>query len=627
MKKYLVFCVTLCLLMCMLLSVPFSVQAKKTTYGLTVSEDGTIQMDGKAFYGVGGNAFWLLERSMTDPFYDLEEVFKTFAAYDIPVVRVPFGTSGETGFTMWRDEPEMFFFYLDRVVAYAEQYHVGLIATITWWLPFIHYTYDEKASDIGDPNSDSYKFAMAYTEAIVKRYSASPAIFGWEISNELNLCADLFGRTEWAMFANALAQADNYDFYSTGEALIYMEGMAKVIRKNDPHGRMISNGNAKLPANQMSKKVSSDNMDKSTHSWSTGNNVDTLAEFYQISDIYTPDPIDTMSIHIGRNEVGYGDFTCAAWGRTVTYKEYLLECVNAAKKAKEALYLGEFGDLGEKVFDTSALEENKRYTKQFLDDALAAGVQLATCWQFAFNESDVHQINDDFPLYTYLLGLMQKANQNFTKDGKQDIDGYWNSVSNAFYNVAASTTTTKKSATTTTAKSQSSTSKQANATTTTSAPADTTGSTVADTDVSRYMVSASTKLSIHADTNTIEMASARTLDVFARSIALRDGYTMKVYDADGNELTDSTAQVTAGMTVKVWDPSSTELRTFSVTVTQAETNDTTTTTAPSAPTGNDPLDQSDGFPVWGWILIAVGVVVIVGGVTVVVVMRKRSSAS
>ena len=610
MKKCLVFCVVLCLLMGMLLSVPMTAAAKTNAYGLTVDKEGVILMDGDPFYGVGGNAFWLLERSITDPFYDLEEVFKTFAKYDIPVVRVPFGTSGDVGFTMWRDDPEMFFFYLDRVVAYAEQYRVGIIATITWWLPFIHYTYNEKASDMGNTASKSYKFAMDYTEGIVKRYSKSPAIFGWEISNELNLCADLFGRKEWSMFGNAIATADNYDYYSTAEALIYMEGMAKVIRQNDPHGRMISNGNAKLPANQMSKKVSSDNMDKSTHSWTTGNNIDTLEEFYQISDIYTPDPIDTMSIHIGRNEVGYGDFTCSAWGRTVTYKEYLKECINAAKKAKEALYLGEFGDLGEKVFDKSALEENKRYT----------GVQLATCWQFAFNETEVHQVNDDFPLYTYLLGLMQKANQNFTKEGKQKVDAYWDGATNAFYNVTPPTTTTK--ATTTTTKATATTTTKVIATTT-SAVSSTT--TAAEPDVSSYMASSSTKLSIHADTNTIEITSSRTLDVFNRSVALKSGYTMKVYDANGTELTDLTAMVTAGMTVKVFDPSAVELKTFSVAVTE-ENNDTVTTSTTAKPAGNEPQEEG-GFPVWGWTLIVVVAMLAVGGVIVAVVMRKRPSAS
>ena len=469
MKRLISLMLTVCLVLSLFaVATTSSVQAESVSYGLTVNEDGTIEMQGEAFYGFGGNAFFFLDRVLTDPLYDLDGAFKTFADYDIPVVRVPFGTSGTDGFELWQEDPETFFLLMDMIIKAAEKHQVGIIATITWWFPFVHLMFNEPVAAIGDSSSKSNKFAVEYTTAIVKRYAKSPAIFGWEITNEMNLCADLCGGKDWAAFGvyQTDAEIDGYDFYTTKEALVYMNDVATAIAKNDPYGRMISNGNAKIVANQMSKKKASDAMDKKTHTWSMGWGTDTLEEFRQISLLYTADPIDTMSSHIGRNEVGYGDFTCDAWGKTVTYKEYLIECVNSAKLAKKAFYLGEFGDMAgtdmETLFDERKLGTNKQYTKQFVEDTLAAGVQLATCWQFAYDATRTHQINDDFPLYTYLLKLMQKANKDFQKQGKQNVDKYWSSVSNAFYNVAKPTTTSKTTSTTTKA----STKTEATATTT-----------------------------------------------------------------------------------------------------------------------------------------------------------------
>ena len=129
-------------------------------------------------------------------------------------------------------------------------------------------------------------------------------------------------------------------------------------------------------------------------------------------------------------------------------------------------------------------------------------------------------------------------------------------------------------------------------------------------DVSSYMVSCSTKLTIDAANNEILLAQPTTLDVFNRSMVLREGYRLEVAD-----VTDQQAVVPDGTVVTVYD-GDTAVRTFTVRIADQVTGD------PNVSQG----DTVDGEkPDSGWVLwvIVLAVLVLAGAGVVVYFLAVR----
>ncbi len=632
-KRVCTLLVTVLLAFCLFGGQEVSAEKTKMPYGLTISDDGTVMMDGKPFYGYGVNGYMICMEMFKDPFFDYEEPFRTMKEYNIAFIRMPLAGDSPATFQMYLDDPEAYFAVIDKVIAMAEKYQVGIIADMSWGYCYMNALFGEQAYRVGDTSSQSYKFSVKHAEDVVKRYKDSPAIYGWEISNELNLCADLAGNPDWlpgTCYATLPAKPNGFDYYTGREVQVLMRGVAQAIRKQDGY-RLISNGNGIMRGNAKSLQIQSDNMDKTTHTWTVSWEADTLEEFFEMSAFYAPDPIDTLSLHIGiADDIpptgGNSGDTFEYWGKTITRVKYLKAYVEAAKREGKAFFVGEFGDLGtiEEFLSEDRREINKKKIRDIMDDLNAADVQLSAVWAFAFDDAGVRHIRDDGKLYSYFLEQMQYENEQFQKKGLQNVKDYWDKAVPVFHNSGSTTTTktpitTKKVTTTTTEKSVNNT---AGITTTTVAGAESAVTPGAE-DVRKYMVSSSTKLTIDSDTNTIHITEERTLDVFTRSIALKSGYTLKVYTSDGLELTDSEAAVGEGATVKVFDSTQQEVRSFTVTV-EAPATDEEATPEPTPPTVTPPEDA--GFPAWGWIVIAVGAVAVLGGGFAVYwfVLRKQA---
>ena len=558
-------------------------ESVRKNYGLTVSSDGTIMMDGKPFYGYGINGYMICMSLFQDPFYDYAEAFATMKKYNVAFIRLALSGGSSADFALYQNDPETYFAVIDKVVAEAEKQQVGIIADITWGYSFVGGLFGEQAYKIGDPSSRSYKFAMQYTEDVVKRYKDSPAIFGWEISNELNLICDLYGDAGWTptMFSdNAIAKPNGFDHVTGREIQTFMKGTGEAIRRQDSY-RLISNGNGIVRGNAKNLLMASDKMD-ADHTWKVSWTADTLAEFYEMNAFFAPDPVDTMSMHIGNGyyypaDKGYSNDTIDAWGKKVSYLDYLKAYVEAAKKEKKALYFGEFGDLGDMFFEKENFSQSKQKIREVMDAINTAGIQLASVWQFAFDETSTRRVRDDGGLYSYSLSQIQKENQAFQGAGRQDVKAYWEKAVPAIYMTPAPTTSSAPDTDSTTQ----------------------TGQTDPD-GVSRYMLSSSTKLRIDAAADTIHIAEALSLNIFKRSIALKEGYALKVYGLDGAELSADDVMISGGFAAAVFDPDGRELRRFAVSVDKREE------TSPIAP-------PQKGFPVWGWILIAAGILLVLGG--------------
>ena len=324
----------------------------------------------------------------------------------------------------------------------------------------------------------------------------------------------------------------------------------------------------------------------SNHEWTVDWTRDTLEQWRYMNLYATPDPVNAISTHFAMT---YDDFGYALQDTTLNLEQLLKEYVTQAKAAKKGFYFGEFGDLGDADIDPA---QGKELAVKNLNAMVNAGVQLASLWQRNKNNSVV---TDEGNLAVTIREI-QKINQKFQSAGLQNTEKYWAAADNA----ASSKPTDPV--------------KPTNPVTPTSPSAIEPGSSTVSTspagedEVSQYMLSQSTKLSISGTDNRITIQKPVSLDIFQRSIALREGYTLSVADGSGSILTSADAQVDGSCTVTVRDPEGVTVRQFTVAVAQPASN----TTAPAS-TSSAGEQNAGGSGWWIWLIVVLVIVVLAGG--------------
>ncbi len=242
--------------------------------GLTM-ENGKLMKGGKEFYGVGVNYFDMF----TGVFYekwDLSGVMtalENLKSYDCKVIRfstLPFYAK-DMGYYLQVEDT--YWSKLDEIVKKCEELDIGLIPSMFWTFSFFDYYNEPYETAIFDENSQGMAFMKEYTEKFVKRYAESPAIYGWEFSNEKILSSDLPGQE----------MTDTY--YSTSALNHIYTIWADLVAANDPYGRIISTGDTNPRQSQYNQ-------------WKFGTwNQDSWEQHKEIMETINPGKIDTVSQH------------------------------------------------------------------------------------------------------------------------------------------------------------------------------------------------------------------------------------------------------------------------------------------------------------------------------------------
>lgn len=558
-------------------------------YGLTVDDTGMFRLNGKPFYGYGVNGtpgdIW------QNPFDETyAECLRVCQKYEIPFIRMPltYGTVEE--YQQYQEDPDSFFIAAKQMLDMAQEARIGVIV---WILNSQRYTsmLGEKASSQGDLNSKSMAFMRKLVKDFVTRFKDHPALWGWEIRNEGNLEADLpvdessYGGVHQAVYGGPVGEVNGFDSKTSEEFMVLYREAAKAIREVDSY-RMISNGNAVMRESAYHLHQASQKKN-AAHEWTVDWTKDTVEQFCYMNEYLTPDPVDTISTHIGMPLDGY---TYALADKTLTYEELLKEYVNLAKKNKKGFYFGEFGSM---AADASTLDPAlvQEVVPKNLEAMVNAGVQLASMWQRNGNNA---YITDEGNL-SFMLAEIQKVNQKFKALGLQNTDDYWASV-------PKDTTSSDQGSSSAAPKPPSSTVPPASSSADSSAPA-------GPADVDSYMLSSSTKLTISDADNTITIEKPVTFDVFKRSIALKEGYTMNVLSGDGTLVTEDDTMVDSSCIAVVFDPAGAELRRFAIVVADTVSVSSNEGSAPSVDSGGKP-----GGPGWlPWVITVLAVLALGGG--------------
>lgn len=388
-------------------------------YGLQVNEEGIITLNGKPFYGYGVNFHPAFHLALDKQFFgdmhtDIEAHFKKLASEGIPVMRINFNVFYGKDVGLWDKEAskDRWFGAMDYIIALAEKYNIGIIASLFWDVnAFCDYTGD-KLDMITSPDSASTLLRMKYIKEVVGRYKYSPAIYAWEIGNELNLAVDI-KNTEFV-------GTDGTKKMFTSEMLTaYYKLIGEAIRAEDPY-RMITGGDAAPRLCSMALYRSKGTV------WQPNNSYE---ENRTTFEWYTPAPLNTISLH-------YPEL------------EYMEDYVKIAKELKIGLYVGEFhSTLFDNPGDKISPEENEREAYEqsswyeIRDTFERLGVQLATYWCYG-SYSQARNIDpaslelgvlDGYKNNCYVNEGLKETNEKFLAEGKTDAPAYWSTVENALF--------------------------------------------------------------------------------------------------------------------------------------------------------------------------------------------------
>ena len=362
--------------------------------GLTVSDEGTLLKDGAPYRGIGVNYFdaflqQLLDRDSTDHEADFAEL----ARRGIPFVR--FAATGfyPTELRVYLDDRDAYLGKMDNVVRTAEQHGIGLIPSFFWADFCVPDLMGDPRSAWGDPSSKTIAHMRRYVRDIVSRYKDSPAIWAWEFGNEYDLGADLPNaadhRPPVLPHLGTPAKRGPADDLTQEMVRTAFVEFGKAVRGVDSHRALVT-GNA-IPRPSIYHM-------RTEGTW----DIDTREEFIGEFLALNPDPIDTLCIHVYPE--GPGRFGEAS----LTYGDVLSVCMEASRRAKKPLFIGEFG--ANHAESAGGPTKARAEVEAMLAAIESTGTPLAAFWVFDLSNQDESYNVDATNARAYVLDLLEAAN-------------------------------------------------------------------------------------------------------------------------------------------------------------------------------------------------------------------------
>jgi hypothetical protein len=232
---------------------------------------------------------------------------------------------------------------LDTFLNSAQSYNIGIIACPFWNAAAIPALVGETNNDLANYNSKSCNYMRSFAATLVARYATHTGVAAWMAGQELQVQVPSLAFTEM---------------------ITILRMVAKVIRANDPLGRMISSGNQAI--NHFAPRRT------------------TLQRHLQYTlPALNPDPIDCVceDLFISNEYISSGLATNAQNPQDFVSQSlgYLRQVQQRCKELGKAYYVGSFGlsIANENGLSDTTTQANLTV---FLNNLQTTGVQLACHW-------------------------------------------------------------------------------------------------------------------------------------------------------------------------------------------------------------------------------------------------------
>ena len=305
--------------------------------GLYNDSDGTMMHNGRPFYGIGVNYYDLFLSSFwrdwdVVPSLRAMNVLKSYGCKVIRFSTMPFYVEEFS----YYEQTEQYWAAMDQIVAEAERLEIGLLPSLFWTYALNDYCDEPYQSAYLDDNSKTVQFMCSYIKEFVGRYVDSPAIYGWEFSNERVLGSDFQDASHFRALCekSSRKKRDENDRVTLDGLNAMYSRFARCVQEADPYGRIISTGDTNPRETSFNQYARGDFQTKDTHE-----------EHEKVLDIINPQGITALSQH----QYSYGEvlepgeetYPLLDYFHTWTgFFSYLMEM---AGKRKMSTYAGEVG--------------------------------------------------------------------------------------------------------------------------------------------------------------------------------------------------------------------------------------------------------------------------------------------
>jgi Bacterial Ig domain len=260
-----------------------------------------------------------------------------------PSAPPPAGAPGQNDLALWQTDPALYWSRVDAMFDDLDAAGFRIVPSFLWNpLQFPALAHQTMADLITDPYSLSRALLQRYVRQFVSRYARRQTILFYELTNELNLEADLDirGRCLKAASPGDCAAAGNF---SSAQMTEFAGTMVRQIRRLDPT-RKVGSGYALPRPNAMHLAAQPEFSGKGAD-WTP----DTRAQFAAALEA-TGAPFELWSVHVYPGDVRWGN---PPGSEALTLRQAAL----AARESGRRIYLGEFGDSSDSPYLRAMLRE------------------------------------------------------------------------------------------------------------------------------------------------------------------------------------------------------------------------------------------------------------------------------
>ncbi len=278
---------------------------------------------------------------------------------------------------LWLTNPAQYWSQFDELMTDLETAEMQGVFTLIWNpLQFPAMTGETVRDLITQPDSKSYQTAERYIREFVQRYKNRKAVLFYELTNELNLGADL-GAEKRCNAKKQAALCDAKGHYTSAEMVEFTKRLSALIHGIDP-SRPISSGFS-VP------RASAEHL-RASPEWISGKadfRQDSLEQLQQ-NLAFIHEGVDIISVHIYPNEAN------VRFGAKDRHGVELLESIKKiADKIGKPLFVGEFGDRDD-LTDSPA-----SYTVRMLNRIRDLRVPYSALWVWEFYQKSPHITRDN----------------------------------------------------------------------------------------------------------------------------------------------------------------------------------------------------------------------------------------
>lgn len=269
---------------------------------------------------------------------------------------------------LWQSNPAVFWAAQDEMFDDLDRASIGLIPSFVWNLTQFPVLGGDKISKfIREPKSPSRQLLHRFVSEFIARYKDRKSVLFYELTNELNLEADL----DLRRMCRSVAAACVFDGFTTADMIAFSQDLVATIKSIDP-SRPVASGFA-VPRRSATHLMH-------RPEFSAGGPDQTLdtREQFRSYLLAVHQPFDIVSVHI------YPEAQNNRFGRPDGHQyELVADASAAAKAAGKRLFVGEFGDLGPTPFIIG-----------LMDQLILNHVEYAAIWAWEFYQTSTYQTHN-----------------------------------------------------------------------------------------------------------------------------------------------------------------------------------------------------------------------------------------